>query len=120
MPTASVLATVIAFLTHLYKSISRSPLANPKGSMYSSNLVSIVFVIQSNELLGANALCMPLEMSYNSPHWPFSPSMLSSMMAFASSPALKTLGDIKDTKGLKLRALAFFCTAAIKSGELTT
>lgn len=119
MLTASVLATVIAFLTHLYKSIPTSVAAR-KGSKCSSSFVSIVFVIQSKELLGANALCMPLEISCNSPHWPFSPSMLSSMMAFASSPASKILGDIKDTKGSKLRALAFFWTAAIKSGELTT
>lgn len=120
MLTASVLATVNAFLDHLYRSISTPSLLSPNGSIYSASFVSIVRVIQSSDSLGANALCMPLEPSAMKPQGPFSPLRLSLMIAIASSPASKILGDTKLTKGLKVKTLEFFWTADIRSGELTT
>lgn len=57
--TASVLDTVNAFLTHLYRSSSGAPVSvfpAPKLSTNSIYLVNMVLVIQSNEAPGANVL----------------------------------------------------------------
>lgn len=67
--TASVPAAVKAVLIHPYRSSSMPTLlASSKGFMNSSNFVSIVLVIESNELLGASAVCVPDEVSGISPH----------------------------------------------------